>query len=851
MISLPFTITIPILLAALMLLGYIGASLWQWSLYGAIALLLLNAPIWIWGAFGMLALIFNLPLLRRNLATVPIMKLIQSLKLLPSISATEQAAIESGTVWIEGEFFSGNPDFQRINSEPYPTIDAEIQSFLDIQVETACEMATDWEIHRRKDLPPALWDYLKQERFLGMTIPKSYGGLGFSSLAYSAVMMKLASRSFIHTATVGVTNSLGPAKLLLSYGTDAQKDYYLPRLTRGEEIPCFALTEPSAGSDAASITAKGVVFKAEDDNLYIRLNFRKRYITLGAIATLIGLAFKLYDPDNLLGKGEDVGITCALIPSHTAGVILGKRHDPMGVPFYNSPIEGVNVVVPISQIIGGMEKAGFGWQMLMQSLAAGRGISFPATCTGVAKLVTRVTGAYAAIRHQFGLPIGRFEGVEEPLARIGGLTYLMEAARVYTCAAVDHGEKPAVAAAIAKYQFTELARKIVNDGMDTLGGAGICRGPRNLLANLYTAMPIPITVEGSNILTRTMMIFGQGAIRCHPYIYQEIAALQKQDAIALDLLLWNHLGFTIKNGFRSALLSLSRGHLANVPESGASKPITRYYQKLTWASATFAFLTDSAFLLFGGSLKRHEKLTGRFADMLSWLYLGSATLRRFTAEGQPEADLPFVNWAMQYSLAQIQLALEGILDNLPLPAIARIPLLGWCRLNAIASLPTDAIGGQVAKSLQTFGCDRDRLTAGIYIPTDSNQALGRLENAFSLSTRAEVIFQKLKSAMRSGELPNVKLDRNLAQAIATAVSANIISEAEANLLRESELARNDAIQVDAFTLDEYMQGSEVASVASVASSEKLYNSSAITENLSFFRKSTIFRSPLNDILRSG
>jgi acyl-CoA dehydrogenase len=811
MITLPFTITIPILFVALMLLGYIGASLWQWSLYGAIAILLLNAPIWIWGAFGVLALIFNLPLLRRNLATVPIMKLIQALKLLPSISATEQAAIDSGTVWIEGEFFSGSPDFQRINSEPYPTIDAEIQSFLDIQVERACEMATDWEIHRRKDLPPALWDYLKQERFLGMTIPKSYGGLGFSSLAYSAVMMKLASRSFIHTATVGVTNSLGPAKLLLSYGTDAQKDYYLPRLAQGTEIPCFALTEPSAGSDAASITAKGVVFKAEDDNLYIRLNFRKRYITLGAIATLIGLAFKLYDPDNLLGKGEDVGITCALIPSHTAGVILGKRHDPMGVPFYNSPIEGVNVVVPISQIIGGMEKAGFGWQMLMQSLAAGRGISFPATCTGVAKLVTRVTGAYAAIRHQFGLPIGRFEGVEEPLARIGGLTYLMEAARVYTCAAVDHGEKPAVAAAIAKYQFTELARKIVNDGMDTLGGAGICRGPRNLLANLYTAMPIPITVEGSNILTRTMMIFGQGAIRCHPYIYQEIAALQKQDAIALDLLLWNHLGFTIKNGFRSALLSLSRGHLANMPDSGSSKSINRYYQKLTWASATFAFLTDSAFLLFGGSLKRHEKLTGRFADMLSWLYLGSATLRRFTAEGQPEADLPFVNWAMQYSLAQIQLALEGILDNLPLPAISRIPLLGWCRLNAIASLPTDAIGGQVAKSLQTFGCDRDRLTTGIYIPTDSNQALGRLENAFSLSTLAEVVFQKLKAAMRLGELPNIKLDRNLEQAIAMSLSANIISEAEANILRSAELARNDAIQVDAFTLDEYMQGSEVVS----------------------------------------
>ncbi|CAN1210322.1 acyl-CoA dehydrogenase [Tumidithrix helvetica PCC 7403] len=814
MITLSLAVTVPILLVAFVLLGYMGASLWQWSVYGAIALLLLNAPVWILGIFGILALVFNLPFLRRHVATTPIMKAIRALKLLPSISATEQAAIESGTVWIEGEFFSGNPNFQRIHSEPYPTLDPEIQSFLDVKVEKACTMATDWEIHRRKDMPPALWDYLKQERFFGMTIPKSHGGLGFSSLAYSAVMMKLASRSFIHTATVGVTNSLGPAKLLLNYGTAAQKEYYLPRLAKGEEIPCFALTEPSAGSDAASITAKGVVFKAEDDNLYIRLNFRKRYITLGAIATLLGLAFKLYDPDNLLGKGEDVGITCALIPSNTAGVILGKRHDPMGVPFYNSPIEGANVIVPISQIIGGVEQAGHGWQMLVQTLAAGRGISFPATCTGVAKFVTRVTGAYAAVRRQFGLPIGRFEGVEEPLARIGGLTYLMEAARVYTCAAVDRGEKPAVAAAIAKYQFTELARKIVNDGMDTLGGAGICRGPRNLLANLYTAMPIPITVEGSNILTRTMMIFGQGAIRCHPYIYQEIDALQKQDAIALDLLLWNHLGFTVKNGFRSLLLSLSRGHLAHSSDSmgtavGLPKEIARYYQKLTWASATFAFLTDCAFLLFGGSLKRHEKLTGRFADTLSWLYLGSATLRRFAAEGQKSEDLPFVNWAMQYSLAQIQLALEGILDNLPLPAMIRVPLLGWCRLNPIGSLPTDTLGSQIAKSLQTFGSDRDRLTFGIYIPTDPNEALGRLENAFSLSDRAEIVFQKLKLAMRSGQLLQIKLDSDLDQAIALALSANIISEAEANLLREAELARNDAIQVDAFSLDEYMQGTKV------------------------------------------
>jgi acyl-CoA dehydrogenase len=809
MISLPFFITFPILFAALLLLGYLGAHLWQWTLYAAIALLILHAPVWILGIYGMLALIFNVPFLRRQHATKPIMQTIVALKLLPNISATEQAAIESGTVWVEGEFFSGKPDFQRINHESYPSLDLEAQSFLDIAVETACTMATDWEIHRRKDMPPALWDYLKQERFFGMIIPKSYGGLGFSNLTYSAVMMKLASRSFIHTATVGVTNSLGPAKLLLNYGTTEQQDYYLPRLAKGEEIPCFALTEPTAGSDAASITANGTVFRGEDGELYLRLNFRKRYITLGAIATLIGLAFKLSDPANLLGKGKEVGITCALIPANTDGVILGKRHDPMGVPFYNSPIEGKNVVVPITQIIGGVEQAGRGWQMLMQSLAAGRGISFPATCTGVAKLVARVTGAYAPVRRQFGLPIGRFEGLEEPLARIGGLTYLMEAARVYTAAAVDRGEKPAVVAAIAKYHFTELARQIVNDGMDMLGGAGICRGPRNLLANLYTAMPIPITVEGSNIITRTMMIFGQGAIRCHPYIYQEIAALQKQDAIALDSLLWHHLGFFVKNGFRTALLSLTRGHLVPGLESSTRHPkgIARYYQKLTWASAVFAFLTDSAFLSFGGSLKRHEKLTGRFADMLSWLYLGSATLRRFLAEGELEADLPYVNWAMAYSLAQIQGALESILENVPLPRFILMPIVAWVRLNPIGNSPSDLLGGEIAKSIQTRGGDRDRLTAGIYIPTDPTEALGRLELALELSDRSEPIFQKLKTAMRSALMPQIKLDGNLEEAIELALTANIVSENEASLLRAAELARHDAIQVDAFTLDEYMLGS--------------------------------------------
>ena len=460
-------------LTLIILLGYIGVPLWSWSLFAAAVLSLSHPPIWVWSLFLIVALVFNVPWLRQKLLTSFVVKTLQNLKIFPKISETEKAAIEAGNVWVDGEFFTGKPNFERILNEPYPQLTPDIQAFLDGPVEQVCRMASDWEIYQRQDLPPDVWTYLKQERFFGMMIPEEYGGLGFSNLAYSAVMAKLASRSFTHVATVGVTNSLGPAKLLLRYGTEEQKHHYLPRLARGEDIPCFALTEPKAGSDAASITSSGVVFKSDDGQLHLKLNWNKRYITLGAIATLLGLAFQLHDPDNLLGKGEHPGITCALIPTETSGVIHNRRHDPMGVPFYNSPLEGHDVIVPIGQIIGGIEQAGQGWKMIMQTLAAGRGISFPATCTGVTKLVARVAGAHAVVRKQFGLSIGRFEGVEEPLARIGGFTYMIDAARLYTCSAVDQGEQPAVVSAIAKFQTTELARRAVLDGMDILGGAGI------------------------------------------------------------------------------------------------------------------------------------------------------------------------------------------------------------------------------------------------------------------------------------------------------------------------------------------------------------------------------------------
>jgi acyl-CoA dehydrogenase len=800
------TFSIPIFIFFLLLFGYIGVPLWLWSIYFAAVLVSFHISLWILGIFGIAAVIFNVPVVRRKLVTIPIMKVIRRFNILPTISETEKAAIEAGTVWIEGEFFSGAPNLKRLASEPYPQVSSSLQAFLDGPVEQVCRMATDWEIYRRKDLPPEVWDYLKQERFFGMMIPIEYGGLGFSNVAYSTVMVKLASRSFIHTATVGVTNSLGPAKLLLNYGTPAQKDYYLPRLARGDEIPCFALTEPQAGSDAASITSQGIVFRGEDGKLYLRLNFRKRYITLGAIATLIGLAVKLRDPDNLLGKGKDVGITCVLVPANTPGVLLGRRHDPMGVPFYNSPIEGQDVIVPIDQIIGGVEQAGQGWKMLMQTLAAGRGISFPATCTGIAKFVTRVTSAHATVRRQFGLSIGRFEGIEEPLARIAGLTYLMEAARLYTCGAVDQGERPSVVSAIAKYHFTELSRHIINDGMDILGGSGICRGPRNLLANIYIATPIPITVEGSNIITRTLMIFGQGAIRCHPYVYQEIAALNQDDSIAFDRALWHHIGLITRNSFRAILLSLSRGFLARSPVGGAT---AKYYRKLAWASATFACLTDLALITFGGTLKRHEMLTGRFADVLSWMYLGTATLQRFEAEGRNPNDLPCVHWSMQYTFAQIQQAFEGIFANFSIPvlgAILRGPVAWWWRLNPIGTLPSDTLGHQIAQNLQIPGGMRDRLTDGIYLPSHPDEALGRLEQAFRLSVEAENILKTIKTASRAGQLPHTKPE----SLIDAALTAGVITTEAAQLVQEAERVRQDAIQVDAFTLQEYQQDNQLS-----------------------------------------
>lgn len=783
-----------------LILGYTGAPLYLWAIAGYAGLAGLDAPAWVFISYTVLVLLFNIKPLRKTLISVPIMKLLDAMNFLPTISETEQTAIEAGTVWVEGELFSGKPDFKRILNEPYPELTKEEQAFLDGPVEKLCSMVNDWDVFVKKDFEEEVWDYMRKEGFFGLIIPKKYGGLEFSATAHSAIVAKLASRCGPLATTVMVPNSLGPAELLMHYGTDQQKEYYLPRLAAGIEMPCFALTEPTAGSDAGGMTSTGEVFKGDDGKLYLKLNWNKRYITLAAISTVIGLAFKLYDPDNLLGKGKELGITCALIPSNTEGVELGKRHDPLGVPFYNCPTRGKDVVVPLDAIIGGKEGAGNGWRMLMESLAVGRGISLPAQGLGGAKLATRVVGAYAAIRKQFGLNIGKFEGIEEPMARIGGYTYFMEAARRYTTGGLDKGAKPAVVTAIAKYNFTERTREIINDAMDIVGGSGISRGPRNVFAHGYISLPIAITVEGANILTRTLMIFGQGAIRCHPYAFNEINALMNKDGKAFDENFWAHIGHVVRNNVRSVLLSLTRGHLAASPVGG---PAAKYVRRLSWASASFAYLSDVALGSYGGGLKMKEKIAGRYADILSHLYLAAATLRRFEAEGRRNEDLDFFNWSMEYIFYRIQVAFDGILREIKVPGASWIFRLAsvWSRMNPIGTYPSDKLGHKVAQAMQTPGELRDRMTDGIFIPKDPESAVGRYEHTLNLITVAAPIYKKLYVAMKKGELPKAGPE----ELLEPAVQKGIITGEEARDVKVAEAARYDAIQVDEFTLDEYLK----------------------------------------------
>jgi len=740
-----------------------------------------------------LAALFGLPPLRRMLVSRFAMPAFA--KVLPRLGETERIALEAGTVWWDGELFGGMPDWSKLLDFQRRPLSEEEQAFLDGTVEELCRRLSDWEVYQQRDLPPEIWDFIKRERFLGMIIPKEYGGLGFSALGHSRIVTRIASRSVTAAVTVMVPNSLGPGELLLHYGTDEQKQRWLGRLARGEEIPCFALTGPEAGSDAAATQSEGIVEKRVIDGrevIGLRLNWKKRYITLAPVATLIGLAFRLKDPNRLIGDKEDRGITCALIPRATPGVEIGQRHDPMGVPFQNGPIVGRDVFVPLDEaVIGGRAQIGQGWRMLMESLAAGRSISLPALSIGAAQLATRICGAYATVREQFDTPIGRFEGIEEPLARIAGLTYLMTATRNLTCGALDAGEKPAVIGNIAKAYLTESMRQVIADAMDIRAGSAIQRGPRNVLARAWDAVPIGITVEGANILTRSMIVYGQGAIRCHPFVQKEIDAVARNDLAAFDRALFGHVNLFITRAVRAKLLAWTGSRLAGVPRT---EDMHRYYQHLSRFSAAFAIISDTAMGTLGGSLKRREKLSGRLADALAYLYLASASLKRYHDEPKTRPNHALACWTTELCLYRIQDALVGVLDNLPVRWIVVLMKLAIFPLGARFRPPSDRLGAEVARDILEDREARRPLTADVFVPPPDEPGLGTLEAALDKAVRALPIETKLRDAVRAGTLdraPGYMLDD-------LGIAAGVISGAEYDLLNEAREARDEVIAVDAF-----------------------------------------------------
>jgi acyl-CoA dehydrogenase len=797
-----------------LLLAFNRASLWAWLLAIIIfvpvsaALVRISAGVFqiVAVVATLVVVVLGIPYLRRKLISYPVLKIFQ--KILPPVSRTEQEALDAGTVWLDGELFSGDPDWYKLLQSLTPALTEEEQRFLDNEVEELCAMVDDWDItHTRQDLPPEVWQYMKDKGFFGMIIPKMYGGLEFSARAHSAVVTKIASRSTTASVTVMVPNSLGPAELLLHYGTQQQKDQYLPRLAKGQEIPCFALTGPFAGSDAGAIPDYGIVCHGEFNGqkmLGIRLTWEKRYITLAPVATLLGLAFKLYDPNHLAGGEKNLGITLALIPTDTPGVQIGRRHFPLNSAFQNGPTVGNDVFIPMDYVIGGVARIGEGWRMLMECLAAGRSISLPASGVGGCMLAARTSGAYARVRRQFKVPIGKFEGVEEALARIGGHLYAIDAVRRLTAAAVDMGEKPSVISAIAKYHCTEVARMVVNDAMDVHGGKGICLGPSNYLGRGYEQTPIAITVEGANILTRSLMIFGQGAVRAHPYVLKEMQAAHDSDAqralLDFDAAFGGHISFALSNAVRALLFGLSGGVGISVPPVANE----RYYQKLTRYSSAFAFLADTSMLVLGGGLKRSEKISARLGDILSQLYIGSAVLKRFEDDGCPEEDRPMLDWAMQDALYKIERAFDGVLQNFPVRIIAwgvRRVIFPW---GMRRRPPSDRLGHKVVKLMMQPGAARDRLTAGMYVPEDPDDPVGALEVALQSAIDCEPLRAKMLVARKEGRIRGRALKEK--DRIAEACDAGVITNEEGAMLeRDLELQRK-VIMVDDFAPEQLPAG---------------------------------------------
>jgi acyl-CoA dehydrogenase len=742
-----------------------------------------------------------LPFIRKPLLTAPLLKVFR--KVLPPLSQTERIALETGSVGFEGELFTGDPDWQKLLNYPKPELSAEEQAFLDGPVEALCKMINDWEItHVHADLPPEMWDFIKKNRFFGMIIPKQFGGLGFSALAHHKVIQKLASVSSVVSSTVGVPNSLGPGELLVHYGTQEQKDHYLPRLAAGQEVPCFGLTGPFAGSDATSIPDYGIVCKGEWNGanvLGVKLTFDKRYITLAPVATIIGLAFRMYDPEGLIGDTKDIGITLALLPRETPGVEIGRRHFPLNSPFQNGPIHGHEVFIPLSQLIGGVDMVGKGWNMLNECLAVGRSITLPSTASGGAKFGAVVTGSYARIRKQFGLSVGRFEGVEEALARIGGKAYAISALSQATAAAVDRGDVPSVPSAIAKYHCTTMGREVISDVMDVVGGKGIILGPRNFAGRAWQAAPIGITVEGANIMTRSLLIFGQGAILCHPWVMKEMKAAQDSDAARgleeFDQSLFGHIRFGISNAVRSFWFGLTGARFGSAPGDDYTR---RFFRKLDRYSANLALMADVSMMMLGGKLKFKESLSGRLGDVLSHIYMTSAMLKRYHDEGAPQADQPLLAWAFHDSVHKIEEALSAALRNFPIRPV------GWLMWALIfpfgrrAEAPGDRLSRRVAALLMAPNEARDRLGKGVFLTPCENNPGGRIASYLAKAVMAEPVERKFLKALKTKGIEALEFSAQLDEAVAEGV----LNAEERKLLEELREITMDTITVDDFDTHE-------------------------------------------------
>ncbi|HEX4896471.1 MAG TPA: acyl-CoA dehydrogenase [Solimonas sp.] len=798
-------------------LAYAGAPLLVWTIAIGVLLVALQAVgalgttafAVVGGLYAVLAILLNVRPLRRALITGPVFGVFK--KVLPEMSSTEREALEAGDTWWEAEMFRGRPDWQKLLQFQYTALTPEEQSFLDNECEQLCKLCDDWKIeYELKDLPPEVWAYIREKKFLSMLIKKEYGGLGFSANAQSAVVTKLATKSIAMAVTVMVPNSLGPGELLMHYGTDAQKKQWLPGLVSGKEIPCFGLTGPEVGSDATAMPDLGTVCYGEHEGhrvLGIRLNFSKRYITLAPIATVVGLAFKLRDPDGLLGdrSKSDYGITCALIPARHPGVEIGRRHYP-GAAFHNGTIHGHEVFIPVDWIIGGPAMAGKGWRMLVECLSAGRGISLPALGTAAGQTAYRMTGIYARFRRQFRVSIGKFEGVQEATGRIGGLAYTLEAMRILTASAVDHCA-PSVVTAIAKYHMTELMRKIVLDGMDVMAGKAIQQGPRNFMATAYKAAPVAITVEGANILTRNLMIFGQGAIRCHEYVFPEMEAARENDLKKFDRLLFGHIGFSINRAVRALTLGLTGARLARAPVEGE---MAAYFRQLERFSAALAFSSDLTMGVLGGKLKFMERLSARLGDVLSQLYIASAVLKYYLEGQRSEAELAHARWALDNSLHEIARAFEEFIANFPVT---------WARgLMRVVVFPlgnryrpvSDRLNAQVADLLLEPTEVRERLSWLVFKNGGAHDPIGRMEAAWAISQRTEAAYLKFYRLAAKGELAG----DSVADKLADAVRQQKLSADEAAQAAEYDRARFDVILTDDFS-KAYIAGDYAAERAEV------------------------------------